>query len=210
MCERKTGTLWMIIGGLLISAALFLSVYNLYDAKMAEKSVEKVSEQLHSAVAENIQQEFAEELHIPDYERYPEMEMPTVEIDGENYVGFLEIPQLNLSLPIMGGEWSERKLKKAPCLYDGSVYLDNMVIAGHNYRSHFSGLKNLKEGTEIYFIDADGNVFSYTLAWTEVIGEYDIHEMLSTDEEWDLTLFTCTYGGRDRYTLRCIKKESVK
>ena len=205
MRERKTGTLWMMIGGLLMSAALFLSIYNLYDAKMAEKSVKQVSVQMHSAVEENIQQEFEEEIHIPDYERYPEMEMPIVEIDGEYYIGFLEIPQLNLSLPIMGGEWSERKLKKAPCLYEGSLYLDNMVIAGHNYRSHFSGLKKLKEGTEIHFIDAEGNVFSYTLAWMEVIDEYDIHKMLSKDEAWDLTLFTCTYGGKDRYTLRCIR-----
>ena len=74
MRERKTGTLWMMIGGLLMSAALFLSIYNLYDAKMAEKSVKQVSVQLHSAVEENIQQEFEEELHIQDYERYPEME----------------------------------------------------------------------------------------------------------------------------------------
>lgn len=142
---------------------------------------------------------------MPDYVRYPEIEMPMIEIDGESYIGFLEIPELNLSLPVMAGEWIETKLKKAPCLYEGSVYMDDMIIAGHNYRSHFSPLKKLKEGTEIYFIDAEGNVFPYVLAWTEVIEEYDVHKMQSKTEEWNLTLFTCTYGGRERYTLRCIK-----
>ena len=188
-----------------MGAALFLSAYNLYDAGKAERSVTLAATILHEKMDENIQQKNQEESEVPDYIRYPEMEMPVIEIDGETYIGFLEIPQLNLSLPIMAGEWSEEKLKKAPCIYDGSVYLDNMVIAGHNYRSHFSGLKKLEEGSEIYFIDADGNMFSYILAWTEVIEEVDVHKMLSKTEEWELTLFTCTYGGNERYALRCIR-----
>ena len=24
-----------------------------------------------------------------------------------------------------------------------------------------------------------------------------------TSGDWDLTLFTCTYGGQERYTVRC-------
>ena len=143
---------------------------------------------------------------LPDYVLYPEVEMPLIEIDGEQYIGFLEIPALNLSLPVLGGEWKEERLKKAPGLYEGSVYQDNMIIAGHNYRSHFSGLKKLEEGTEIYFIDGNGTVFSYELAWVEVIDEMDVEQMSAQTEGWDLTLFTCTYGGRERYTLRCVKQ----
>ena len=188
-----------------MGAALFLSVYNLYDARKAEVSVNQASKVLQEKIDENIREKEQEETEIPDYERYPEMEMPVVEIDGEFYIGFLEFPQLKLSLPIMAGEWSEAKLKKAPCIYEGSVYLDTMVIAGHNYKSHFSGLKSLEEGSEICFIDAEGNRFFYELAWTEVIGEYDVDRMSSKAESWDLTLFTCTYGGRERYTLRCVR-----
>lgn len=188
-----------------MGAALLLSVYNLYDARTAEESVKQASMILQEKIDKNIQEKEQKEIEIPDYERYPEMEMPVIEIDGEYYIGFLEVPDLNLSLPVMAGEWSEPKLKKAPCIYEGSVYLDNMVIAGHNYRSHFSGLKRLEEGSEIHFRDTEGNIFSYTLAWTEVIEEYDVHKMISKTEEWDLTLFTCTYGGNERYTLRCVR-----
>ena len=205
MSGKKPGTIWMIIGGLLMGAALFLSVYNLYDARKAEESVNQASLILREKIDNSIQEKEQEEIKIPDYEKYPEIEMPVVEIDGEFYIGFLEIPQLKLSLPIMAGEWSEAKLKKAPCIYEGSVYLDTMVIAGHNYKSHFSGLKSLEEGSEICFIDAEGNRFFYELAWTEVIGEYDVNRMCSKVENWDLTLFTCTYGGRERYTLRCVR-----
>lgn len=205
MRENPPGTIWMIIGGLLMGAALLLSVYNLYDARTAEESVKQASMILQEKIDKNIQEKEQKEIEIPDYERYPEMEMPVIEIDGEYYIGFLEVPDLNLSLPVMAGEWSEPKLKIAPCIYAGSVYLDNMVIAGHNYRSHFSGLKRLEEGSEIHFRDTEGNIFSYTLAWTEVIEEYDVHKMTSKTEEWDLTLFTCTYGGNERYTLRCVR-----
>ena len=186
-------------------AALFLSIYNIYESKRAKDSVTDISLTLKEAVDKNIIESMLEEPGVLDYERYHELEMSTVEIDGELYIGFLEIPALNLSLPIMGGEWNEVKLKKSPCLYEGSVYLNNMVIAGHNYKSHFSGLKKLETGSEIYFIDAEGNMFSYQLAWTEIIDEYDVYKMLSEQEEWDLTLFTCTYGGKQRYAFRCVK-----
>ena len=195
----------MVIGGLLMSAALFLSIYNFYEDKKAENSGVQISGQLQKEVDKNLEQKIENEEDVPDYVRYPEIEMPAVEIDGERYIGFLEIPQLNLTLPVMEGEWSEAKLKKAPCLYDGSAYLDNMVIAGHNYKSHFSGLKKLEERAEVFFVDVEGNIFTYTLAWTEIIDQYDIHKMLSKKEDWDLTLFTCTYGGEDRYTFRFIR-----
>lgn len=188
-----------------MSAALFLSIYNIYEDKKAEESSKEVSVQLSKKMDESIEQKISEYSDVPDYVRYPELEMPMIEIDGESYVGFLEIPELDLSLPIMAGQWSEEKLKKSPCIYKGSVYMDDMIIAGHNYRSHFSPLKKLKEGTEIYFIDAEGNTFPYILAWTEIIEEVDVHRMVEKNEDWDLTLFTCTYGGGERYTLRCVK-----
>ena len=202
------GILWRILGGLLIGAALLLTIYNLFDSNRAAESVKQISLQLEADVKAKIAEADIESIDVPDYEKYPEMEMPTVEINGEFYIGFLEIPQLNLSLPIIGGEWSEGKLKKAPCRYEGSIYQNDMLIAGHNYRSHFSSLKKLEEGTEIYFIDTEGNIFTYSLARTEIINEYDIEGMVAKIEPWDLTLFTCTYGGKERYTLRCIKIEN--
>ena len=204
--RKKRGTLWLMIGELLLGAALLLSIYNLYDAKRAENSVMSVSEKL----GVEIRQESAEydqiDLNLPGYVLYPEMEMPIVEIDGENYVGFLDVPVLGLTLPVIGGEWTETKMKKAPCLYEGSVYMKNMVIVGHNYRSHFSKLKKLEMGTEISFTDAEGNRFDYILEWVEIIEESNVEAMSAGSETWDLTLFTCTYGGEERYTLRCVEK----
>ena len=59
----------------------------------------------------------------------------------------------------------------------------------------------LLPGDEVRFIDLDGNIWNYVVSGTEVIAGYDVERMKSGD--WDLTLFTCTYGGENRYTLRC-------
>lgn len=30
-----------------------------------------------------------------------------------------------------------------------------------------------------------------------------------TDAHWDLTLFTCTYGGKSRVTVRCTRADGI-
>ena len=55
----------------------------------------------------------------------------------------------------------------------------------------------------VYFTDMDGNRFTYQVVSFEVLQPNQIEEMC--DEQWDLTLFTCTLGGRTRFTVRCEK-----
>lgn len=136
----------------------------------------------------------------PSFVRYPDMEMPTREIEGRTYIGMLEVPALELSLPVMS-EWSYPRLKKAPCRYVGSIYSRDMIICGHNYDRHFGRLKELAVGEEVRFTDMDGNVFIYSISGAEQLGKFAVEEMLAGD--WDLTLFTCTKGGQSRVTVRC-------
>ena len=129
------------------------------------------------------------------------MPMPVQEIDGEGYIGILQIPDLALELPIIG-EWSYPRLRTAPCRYVGSAYTHDLIIAAHNYASHFGGLVSLAQGSEVIFTDMDGNRFIYAVSGTEQLPGTAIEEMESGD--WDLTLFTCTIGGAARVTVRCV------
>ena len=126
--------------------------------------------------------------------------MPIIEIDGYEYVGFLDIPVLELSLPVMA-EWSYPNLKLSPCRLTGSVYRDDMVVCAHNYQRHFGGLKTLATGDEVRFTDGDGNVFVYEVSSLEQLLPTQVEEM--TEGGGDLTLFTCTIGGAQRVTVRC-------
>ena len=105
-----------------------------------------------------------------------------------------------MELPVIS-EWSSSDLNVAPCRYAGSAYSNNLVIAAHNYRSHFGRLDNLSPGDEVVFTDVDGNVFRYEVIELETLSSYASDEMVSGD--WDLTLFTCTLSGQQRITVRC-------
>ena len=204
--KNQIGKIFTITGLLLFAAALALSVYNLWDGYRAEQSREKLLEEYRDK-NQNIsdEEEQAEESdgQIPDYQLNPEMEMPEItleDLDGAACIGVLEIPKIDLKLPVLS-EWSYPLLKKAPCRYSGSAYLDNLVIAAHNYRTHFGKLKELETGDEVIFTDAAGNRFEYKVAVVEALTPQSVEDM--TSGEWALSLFTCTLDGKNRVTVRC-------
>ena len=89
----------------------------------------------------------------------------------------------------------------SPAVYYGSPLTDDFVICAHNYRTHFGSLHNLQEGDQVLFKSMNGVVFSYEVAATEIVSPFAVADV--TSGEWDLTLFTCTLGGRTRLVIRC-------
>lgn len=128
----------------------------------------------------------------------PLPEMPTQEVDGETYIGYLELPTLGQTLPVMS-EWSYGKLKLAPCRYWGSVY-DKMVLLAHRYMRHFGRIRELEIGDPVQFVDVEGNIYRYEVVATEILEKPETERMITGD--WDLTLFTCTPSGVNRVTVR--------
>ena len=205
---RNKGTGLIFLGLLLIAAALFLTAYNLYDEQRAEQSALQVIDRLEDYLPSEVPTEASTEPIVeqapmpsdaPDYVLCPDMDMPVETINGMDYIGVLQIPSLELELPI-ASEWNYPNLKTAPCRYSGSAYLNNLILCGHNYTSHFGNLKNLCEGDIATFTDMDGNVFTYKMMERETLNPTDIEGMESGN--WDLTLFTCTVGGQSRVTIR--------
>ena len=213
---KNKGKGLIFLGLLLIAAALFLTAYNLYDEMRAGQSARQVISRLENHLtAEGTEEASAEpalqqdadhdgRTTVPDYILCPDMEMPAETVDGVDYIGVLAIPALDLELPVIS-QWSYPGLRTAPCRYSGSAYSDDLILAGHNYSTHFGGLKYLSEGDVVTFTDADGNEFSYAVVEREILGPTDVEEM--EDGEWDLTLFTCTVGGQSRVTVRCEREQ---
>lgn len=77
-----------------------------------------------------------------------------------------------------------------------------MVIAGHNYISHFGKLSQLTEGDAIIFTDLEGHTFTWYVDAIEALQSTDVEGM--TEGKWPLTLFTCTMDGQNRITVKCI------
>ena len=126
--------------------------------------------------------------------------MTEVTIDGHSYIGYLTIPALNLELPIMA-DWDYDKLQIAPCRYSGTLKGGDLVLMAHNYEKHFGKLSKLSEGDSVIFTDMDGIVTQYEVIARDVLNPTAVEEMTAGD--FDLTLFTCTYGGQSRVTVYC-------
>ncbi|HHU84229.1 MAG TPA: sortase [Clostridiales bacterium] len=199
----------ILIGLLLIAAAFFLVAYNFYSDRQAKEAVKDVVDLMEDLLPEKEETTNSktpetsahyEEIEIPNYILNPEMDMPVETIDGNDYIGVLEFPSLELKLPIIS-EWSYPRLKIAPCRYEGSAYTNDLIISGHNYTSHFGKLQNLSAGDIVIFTDIEGNEFIYEVVELEILKPTSIEEMKSGD--WALSLFTCTLSGQTRLTVRC-------
>ena len=106
-------------------------------------------------------------------------------------------------------KWSYERLKTSPCRYSGTVEGRDIIIAAHNYNSHFGRIKELSQGDEIWFTTADGMQYFYRVDYTENVDGYDVDHMLSGgSSDWDMTLFTCTLSGQSRVTVRASFEET--
>lgn len=205
--KKRGGTLLIVLGLLLVASALALTVHNLYQDYSAGSAAKGIVRRLQAQISDGNQDTFSADgpsAELPDYVVNPDMEMPALELDGNEYIGILEIPDLGLSLPIMS-QWSYPKLRIAPCRYSGSAYSGAFTIAGHNYSSHFGPVRTLPVGAQILFTDLEGRRFVYEVQAVETLEPSAIQDMLS--DQWDLTLFTCTTGGRARVAVRCLRLE---
>lgn len=187
----------MIIGAVMILGALALVLYNARDEKNASSSVDEILPKVVGMIEDNAQlrEEQTETGTLPG-----DTGMGTVKVDGNEYIGFLNIPSVNIELPVLSS-WSYPLLKISPCRYNGSVKGGSLVIAGHNFTRHFGKLGNMAAGDDVYFTDVDGTVTKYVVSEVITLQKTQIDEMNSSD--WDLTLFTCTYGGKLRIAVRC-------
>ena len=210
--RRKLGIFCMVLGISLVLGAAYLLRINRQENTVAQESSEGVLSSLVQQIQENTEETLAESDTMPELERYKpvdllteeEKKMTEVMIRGIPYIGYLSIPKLELDLPIIS-TWNYSQLKVAPCRYVGTVLGEDLVLMAHNYKSHFGKISQLETGDAVTFTDMDGNIINY-----EVVGE-DILEPTAVEEMtagiYDLTLFTCTYGGQYRVTVYCDRIE---
>lgn len=203
--KKSKGKYFIIIGTMLLLAALSLAIYNYNtDYKAGERSVRILSELKKEIPEENPTEAVASDDLFEEYKTPTEAEEVYIEVDNMTYLGYISIPSLGIELPVLS-EWSYPNLKISPCRYMGTAASGDLIIAAHNYNSHFGHINELAGGEEIIFTAADGKVYKYEVVLSEEIRGTDIEAMeFGSAEDWDLTLFTCTLGGQSRVTVRAV------
>lgn len=198
MKRKSLSAAFILAGFLCIGSALGLTGYNLYSEKHAGAVAEQAMVTISEAVPRH--HEAQDEEDIPLYQLDPNVTMPELKVSDIKYIGYLELHDLGLKLPIIT-KTTSKYLQSAPCRLSGSAYLEDLVIGAHNYNTHFGRLKELTYGDRIDFTDLDGNLFSYEVADIEILQPDQLDYLC--DGEYPLSLYTCTIGGRTRLTLRC-------
>ncbi len=184
--KRLKGLGFLGIGMLLLLLAGGWYISNVLEDKKAGAYVDTVISKLDEVVS----QENTSNMDEP----------PTIVVDGEFYCGRIVIEKLGVELPVLA-EWNYKKLKKAPCRYMGGIDTNDMIVAAHNYRSHFGEIKSLQIGDIIVFRDATDEIYQFSVTEIVLLDGSAVEDM--TSGEWDFTLFTCTKGGKQRVTVRC-------
>lgn len=190
---------------LLIGTSIFSFIF--YEDYTTVKTISSINTQLLEQVEENKKIETTNKnkaihkpINISDLQKEEKINplMDTISIDGQTYIGYLNIPELNLTLPIIS-DYDDITVETSPSRYTGTIN-NKMVIAGHNYKRHFAGLHKLTLKDVVSFTDVNGQEFNYEIQFIEVLEPHQIEEMIDTN--FDLTLFTCTNNGSSRLVLR--------
>ena len=206
---KKAGSFFITLGLLLMAAAFGLVLHNQVEAKEAGRNAERVLVELSDVMREQSESDIpAEDFSAPVEADKTVPVMATETIDGNRYIGVVEIPAQGISLPV-GENWTEELLQLSPCRYSGSYYTDDLVICGHNFASHFSPIKYIEPEELVYFVTVEGTRYSYYVVQRETVQPNEIDKMLGKEDvPWDLTLFTCNNGGESRCAVRCIRVDT--
>lgn len=204
----------MAVGAALILSALVLLLYNRYADARAGREAETLLASVEAAISSQAAAE-QEKTRPRGQETRPtgeetgteptaaealDPEMPVAMLEGYGYVGYVEIPALGLKLPVMS-DWDYTRLEIAPCRQFGSSRRDDLVIAAHNFESHFGRLKELSLGNTVTFTDMAGIVNTYRAEMIETLSPKDVEAVQNSG--YDLVLYTCTRDGQSRVAVFC-------
>ncbi len=186
--SKKISVLLIVLGLVSMVCAASLVGYNVYVQKEADTSATSMVDELHNLIPK-------------EPNKFDNSDEITLKLNGEEYLGIIDIPKLNISLPVTS-TWNYDKMYKAACRYYGSVEDSDLIIAAHNYSSYFNNLDSLYENDEIVFTECSGQVHKYKVTSVQIISGYDSPSLFTDEKEWDIELFTCTWSGYSRIVVR--------
>jgi len=208
MSKAKTGKKLIITGVIFVLSALSIYIHNQVMDNNARSFTDKVMYNIDEYIHHQKRQSDAITYTLPlneEEKNYIQSDQICYKYQNYAFTGYISIPKLDLELPVMY-DWSYDNLNICPCRYYGSVLTDDLVIAAHNYKSHFGNINDLINGDEVFYTDITGNSYEYEVSFVEILNPAETDKM--TSGEYDLTLFTCTWSGSERIVVRCEKNNS--
>lgn len=205
------------LGCCCLIGAVALSIYNQWDSERASEEslalMDSYSELLAIAIPDQEEAEATYNIIDPEEaqqnQSHPdetgenvsaEPQMKHVAVNNFDICGIINVPAIDIKMAVIY-DWSYPNLKSSACRYSGTPD-SQMIVIAHNYKRHFGGLNRLNPGDKVEFASADGKKYIYKVTGTETWATDQLREIIAGDD-WDLTLFTCTFDGNHRIVVRC-------
>ena len=166
----------LVIGGiLLLIGATVITISHEQNIKTSKKQSTRYADTLRTLIPEP-QSAFPEERR--------DNTMSVLPLNGTDFVGILEMPSFNSSLPV-GAIWG--KSSEFPCRLGGSVYDGTIKIGATSQDGQFDFYNEISVGDTIYFTDMEGNRFSYAV--TDIKHEKHANQTTLNSKDASFTLF---------------------
>lgn len=191
---RKLGTALLIAGVcfLFIPVILF-SHYKIEDQKLEREALRIAS------LMEPLMPQRSQAYASDDADRLT-ASPKALEIEGQSYMGLLEIPSLGRSLPLLRSAFGASS-KGLPYRLEGRAETKNLVLYSYGYPSLFGGLKKFPVGSQIDFVDLEGHTYSYLV--TDQATTASLDAFLETLAPSGLTLVTPSLGLGGYHLIFC-------
>lgn len=188
---KKLGKLLLLAGFLLILGSAGLLAYSRVHTQRAAASAAELTARLESVLPPRT-------AGITD--TYTTMEMPAFSIGGQDFIGLIEVPAFQTTLPL-GSDWDRSRVTSFPCRFWGTVYDSTLIIGGSDQSGQFDFLDQIQFGDTVLVTDMTGAEFTYC---TEKIYRSDSADAeILLDERYDLTLFARDSRSFEYIIVRC-------
>lgn len=191
MKSKKSSIIMIIIGALAVIFAAGAFVYiDVAEGQRYDRAVASVDKIIGSIPAV--------EKRVPT-ERGNNM-MPSLEIDGENYVAVLDFPTYRFAMPVVA-TWHSSYIDSVPCRYQGSVYDNTLVIGGSDDEGQFAFADELEAGDLFYLTDMSGGQYKFVVEAINHANE--ISDEKFKEGGFDMTIFVRSSGDTEYLLIRC-------
>ena len=112
--------------------------------------------------------------------------MSSLEIDGDSFVGIIEVPVYESKLPIYAS-WDTDKLNRFPCRFFGSVYNKTLMIGGSENDGQFDFITQISLGDSVCITDTMGVRYTFQVSSIRRCKDISADKLLS--EESSLIFF---------------------
>lgn len=189
-------------------------------SKTTENLKQTIQPELYQALLAYNQKLLTDGQNIRDVWDY---EQPPVDFnvlnDGSAVIGYIEIPDMKIKLPLYLGASMDNLAEGAAVMSQTSMPIGglstNTVIAGHRGyrgRAFFQRIEDLQIGSRV-FVTNPWETLTYEVKDVKIVDPNTLNDILIQKEKDLLTLVTChpymIGGGPERYLVFCERVEST-